>query len=458
MNGKQKIYNETDRKTVYVKAEGAGSAKVTAAAADGSGKKSSCSFSVGNPVPTFSIHGKGNATEVKAGKTLAMQLEWDGAKPKNTDVTWYVSGVDGKNPAFIASISDKGVLTGITAGKVKVFATSKANPERTAGTEITVTAPEKGRTPEITEIRLTNADEIRNRGLNIGKSYTLNPLLTTSGTGKAGSDAVAWISSDSKVATVSQKGVVKAVAPGKVTITAVSVYAADTGTSPKDSVTFSVYAPVKKVKLDKTKLTVGTQTGSNYGKIAIAALTPAEATNPAIMWTADNDNVQLAAVLKDGSPAEGSFDASGGSVITEAGFSLAVKAIAPGVTKLTGVTMDGSEKKLTCKVTVRGEVTGVKLISDAIRMKAGSGMTLKPILDINGISGSSTDKTDINRYKTYKKYTDTSVSYRSSDTSVLTVNKKGKIKVNKDASGKSAIVYAASADGRYIAKLTVTVD
>ena len=91
-------------------------------------------------------------------------------------------------------------------------------------------------------------------------------------------------------------------------------------------------------------------------------------------------------------------------------------------------------------------------------MKAGSGMTLKPILDINGISGSSTDKTDIKRYKTYKKYTDTSVSYRSSDTSVLTVNKKGKIKVNKDASGKSAIVYAASADGRYIAKLTVTVD
>lgn len=458
VNGKQKIYNETGSKTVYVKAVGAGSAKVTAMAADGSGKKSSCSFSVGNPVPTFSIHGKGKATEVKAGKTLAMQIEWDGAKPKNTDVTWYVSGVDGNNPVFTASISDKGVLTGITAGKVKVFAVSKANPERTAGAEITVSASEKGKNPEITAISLSNADEIKNRGLNIGKSYTLKTLLETSGTGKAGSDAVAWISSDSNVVTVSQKGVVKAIAPGKVTIIAVPRYAADLSTAPKDSVTFSVYAPVKKLKLDKTKLTVGTQTGSTYGKIGIAAVTPAEATNPAIRWTADNDNVQLAAVLKDGSAAKGSFAPAGESVITDAGYALAVKAIAPGVTKLTGITMDGSKKKVTCKVTVRGEVTGVKLLSSEVRMKAGSSMTIKPIIDINGISGSSTDKTDKNKYRTYKRYTDTSVSYRSSDTSVLTVNKNGKVKVNKNASGRSAIVYAASADGRYKAEMKITVD
>ena len=275
---------------------------------------------------------------------------------------------------------------------------------------------------------------------------------------KAGSDAVAWISSDSNVATVSQKGVVKAVASGKVTIIALPRDAADISTAPKDSVTFSVYAPVKKVNLDKTKLTVGTQTESIFGKIGIAAVTPANATNPAIMWTANNSNVQLAAILKDGSPKKGSFAAAGGSVITEAGYALAVKAVTPGVTKLTGITMDGSKKKVTCTVTVRGEVTGIKLTSGEVRMKAGSGMTIKPIIDINGISGSSTDKTDKNKYKTYKKYTDTSISYRSSDTTILTVDKNGKVKVNKNASGRSAIVYAASADGRYKAEMTVMAD
>ncbi|MBR6469581.1 MAG: hypothetical protein IKS84_04290, partial [Lachnospiraceae bacterium] len=90
-------------------------------------------------------------------------------------------------------------------------------------------------------------------------------------------------------------------------------------------------------------------------------------------------------------------------------------------------------------------------------MKAGGSMTLKPITDINGVSGTSTVKADKDKYRIYKKYTDTSVSYRSSDVSVLTVDNKGKIKANKDAAGKSAVVYAASADGTYAAQITITI-
>ncbi|MBQ7583289.1 MAG: hypothetical protein IJT24_01650, partial [Lachnospiraceae bacterium] len=57
----------------------------------------------------------------------------------------------------------------------------------------------------------------------------------------------------------------------------------------------------------------------------------------------------------------------------------------------------------------------------------------------------------------YKKYADTSVFYRSSDITVLTVNKNGKISVKKNASGKTATVYVASADGKYTAEIVVTV-
>ena len=81
-------------------------------------------------------------------------------------------------------------------------------------------------------------------------------------------------------------------------------------------------------------------------------------------------------------------------------------------------------------------------------------MTLSPVLEINGVKNiASTKKT----YAQYKKYTDTSVSYRSSDTSVLTVNKSGKISVKKNASGKSATVYVASADGKQVVEITITV-
>ncbi|MCR4643416.1 MAG: hypothetical protein K5697_15485, partial [Lachnospiraceae bacterium] len=229
--------------------------------------------------------------------------------------------------------------------------------------------------------------------------------------------------------------------------------------------------PVKSVKLDRKKLTVGTQEGCCYGKISIAAVIPADATNPAIRWTADNKNVQLAAIRAGAAASEGSFAAAGESVTTGAGYALAVKAVTPGVTKLTGETEDGSKKKVSCSVTVRGQVTelslktaagknGVNDVTDqgdgkyTSSMKAGGSMKLSPILAINGVKDTESTK---KVYKLYKKYTDTSVSYRSSDTSVLTVSKNGKISVKKNASGKTATVYVASADGQYTAEIVVTV-
>nr|MCR5234530.1 Ig-like domain-containing protein [Lachnospiraceae bacterium] len=60
-------------------------------------------------------------------------------------------------------------------------------------------------------------------------------------------------------------------------------------------------------------------------------------------------------------------------------------------------------------------------------------------------------------YAAYKKYTDTSVSYRSSDTSVATVDKKGKISVKKGTAGKTATIYVVSADGKQKAEILITV-
>lgn len=453
----------------------AGSAKVTAEATDGSGKKATCSVTVGNPEPDFRIAGKSSKTEVMAGKTLAMQVDWGTTKPKNAAVTWTVSGV---NAQYIASINEKGVLTGITAGKVTVTATSKANPNKKASTEITVTKPAESNKPKVTGISFKNTKDLVDKGLCAGKNFTIKTDLTLSGKGSADSNAVAWISSDPTVATVSQKGAVKAVRDGSVTITAITRDATDINTAPKAEVTFKVYSIVKSVKLDKKKLTIGTQAGTQYGKVSIASVIPEFATNPSIEWSVNNKNVQLAPILRDASPSTGVFAEAGAKVTTMGGDeAIAIKAVTPGTVKLTGITKDGSKKKVTCTITVRGYVTSLTLKTQAGKngvndvtltgtvsgnnvtykstLKENSSLKVTPVFEINGVSNTGSDK---KTYASYKKYTDLSVSYRSSDTKVATVDKNGKIKVQKKAeSGKTATIYGVTADGLRSVEVLVTV-
>ena len=468
-----------DGSGVTVTAVRAGTAKVSATAEDESRKKAECSFTIGNPVPDFTIDGKDKKTNVQAGKTLNMIVDWGGKKltPKNTDITWSVAASDGGNASAVAAISSKGVLTGITAGRVIVTATSMANPEKAASTEITVTAPAESKGAKVTGISFTNKETLEKDGLITDRSFTAKTKLDLSGKGRAASGAVAWFSSDTSVATVSQKGVIKAVAPGTVTVTAVTRDAVDLSTAPRDSVTFNVYARVKSIKPDRNRLTVGTQDATRYGLVSIAAIVPDNASDMSVKWTAGNKNVRLAAVPALANPSTGSFAEACAEITTKQGEALAVMGVAPGIVKLTGTATDGSKKKVTCNVTVRGQVTGLNLkaraakngvndvtpadnktTSDIIEytgtMKSKGKMTLTPVIEINGLVNSKDTK---KTYTSYRKYTDVSVSYRSSDTSVATVNRNGKISVKKGQSGKTVTIHAASADGRYKAELLVTV-
>ncbi len=490
-NGTGKVYDITDIEEVSIRGVGGGSAVITAEAADGSGKKKTCSVAVGTPVPDFTISGKKGEDSLKAGKTLAILIDWGKDKPKNTEVKWTLEAYGaskGRDVTYIASISDKGVLTGITSGVVKVKAESAANPSKKAEVIITVTAPDTGKNAEVTGIKLSNAAELEAKGLNAGKSFKLKTELTLYGKGKAAADAIAWISSDESVATVTQKGEVKAVGPGSVSITAIKRNA--TGSSvPKASVTFKVSAVVKSVRADKSKLTIGTQDDkSRYGRISIAQVLPVNASDVSVEWKSDNGNVKLAAVKNGMSPVgvsytdatgkglSGTKNATGEGVSVGAGQYLAIEAVSPGVTKLTGITKDGSNRKLTCTITVRGQVTGLTLktqsakngINDVTQgtvsgnnvtykstMKKGGSLKLTPVFEINGVANTqSTKKT----YNAYRKYTDLSVSYRSSDTSVATVDKNGKIKIQKNAaSGKTATIYGVTADGQRSVEVLVTV-
>ncbi|MBO4903456.1 MAG: hypothetical protein J5518_11760 [Lachnospiraceae bacterium] len=204
------------------------------------------------------------------------------------------------------------------------------------------------------------------------------------------------------------------------------------------------------------------------------------------MQCANNELVKLAAVDKGLVPSTGDFvnakgsgltgtkKATGEGVTVGRGQYLAVMAVNPGVVTLTGFAKDGSGKKVTCSVTIRGQVTGLSLkelsTKDGLgqvelksgeyesKCKPGGKLTLTPIVDINGIPGNTADKAEQKVYAGYKKYTDTSVSYRSSNAGVATVDTKGKITISKSAvDGSTVTIYATTADGNKTVQITITV-
>ncbi|MBE5825569.1 MAG: hypothetical protein E7307_02930 [Butyrivibrio sp.] len=708
VNGKGRVYYETDEAYVTVRAVGPSKGKVTvtAEAADGSGKKASCTFEVGNPVGDFTItakSGKNVVSSLQVGKTVNMAVNWADGAPKNKELTWSVVDNEGYDIYRTATVSEKGVLKGISEGTIRVKATSKANPEKyaisdpiviyvpvksvalkektgtvsldenssdarisvdlvaadgskgtaipssnnnlvisgsnatgellgddpylsfdiqekykslidvtstgyvfakksiPAGTKLPATAyvdvtvhaynykktlsykvtikeenPLKGiilpknvtvgvdnskdvvasfnplnpdstfnphliwsisdkdkeiirfnayydetsneyrlrigglkpgtatitvKTkdsfkvgkkdapftasckvtvkPSVSAVSLKNSETLTKNGLAVGKTFKLQPEFTLTGKGSAVSKNLVWKSSNTRLAVVSDKGVITAVDEGNVTITATlegDSFTFNNGV-PSVSVTFDVFNQIKAIKADKTKMTIGTQDSSRYGQISIAAVTPYYATYPAVKWSVDKNNtgVLLGVIRGDKTARNADYAANPGeSVITRKDEFLAVMGITPGVVKITGVTTDGSNKKVSCTVTVRGQVTRLKLkekISNSeynsIRltnspsdkvlkyesfMKTNTSISVTTDLEINGVS--SSDKL----FSSYKKYTDTGLVFRSSNTKVATVDSKGKIKIQKKPNDADVTIYISTIDGRQTAELYIDVD
>ncbi len=409
--------------------------------------------------------GEGNAATLTA-KTFPINA--DG----NIALAW-----ESSDPSVVTV--DNGRVVGVKAGRADVTVRTVAGVPGKNGTIVYPKAVCKVTVkPAVTGVAFTNAADLKNKKLAVGKTYTLKTQLTCSGTGVPVSKTLIWESSDESVATVSQTGAVKALKTGRVTITATSADTRADELPPSASVTFDTYTMVTAVKADRIKLVLSTRGASSLGIVGVTALQPAQADDPSINWSAENDCVLLAAIPAGRTPKASDFDEAepDGTVVTGRGEVLAIKAQEPGTVKLTGVTTDGSKKKLTISVTVRGEVTRLRFTTIAAKngvndvtetaergkytgnMKKNSSMTLKPIFDINRISGTRTEKEIKKIYTAYQKVTDLTVSYRSSNTAVATVDSKGKIMVNKNAAeGQTATILAASADGRCKAQITITV-
>ena len=301
----------------------AGTATVTAAAADNTGASAVCEVKVMKPVSSIKLDK--TSASIFVGKTVTLKAAVSPDDAGNKAVNWSTS--DKK----IATVDSKGVVKGLAKGAVTITAAAKDGSGVKAACRITVKQP-------VTKITLnkTSASILK------GKTVTLNATAAPS---SANDRTVTWTTGDKKIATVDSKGVVKGLAKGAVTITAT----AKDGSGVKATCRITVKQPVTKLTINKTKLTV------NKGKTAALKVTvaPSSANDKSLKWTTSNKNI---------------------ATVTQKGV---VKGIRKGTVTITAAAKDGSGVKTTCKVTVKQPVTKLTINKTKLTVKKGKTAALK---------------------------------------------------------------------------------
>lgn len=232
------------------------------------------------------------------------------------------------------------------------------------------------RTPvitDVTEIRV----EPKEKSIIVGETVSLTAEVIPA---DASEKAYGWTTSDPKIATVDDKGVVRGTGDGKATITAASLDGVHKGTC---------VISVRSVSVTGVKIeTPGTSIVKVAGSITLnAVISPANATNKKVTWKSSDE--EIATVDENGK----------------------VSGIKEGNVKITVTAADGG-KEAYCDLTVeKVPVTGVVIEAKEKTVKVGSTITLTAkVLPENA---------------TYK-----SVKWESLSSNIATVDKSGAVKGN----------------------------
>ena len=137
------------------------------------------------------------SASIAAGKTLKLKAKLTPTYAE-TELTWKSSNEK------IATVNSKGVVKGLKKGSVTITVTTANGLKATCKVKVTAPAP--------TKITLNKTGTV---SLKKGKKLTLKVTLKPAGA----ATKLTWKSSNPKIASVSAKGVVKALKKGKVTIT-----------------------------------------------------------------------------------------------------------------------------------------------------------------------------------------------------------------------------------------------
>lgn len=234
----------------------------------------------------------------------------------------------------------------------------------------------------------------------IGETVQLTATILPS---NATDKAVTWASSKQSVATISNNGLITAVAEGQSTITATAG-----GKSATCQVTVSSgFVAVVSISLDKESITLE-EDGSTT---LVATIKPDDATDKSVAWSSSNTSIAT-------------VDQSGKVTAVKEGSAT--------------ITARASDKQATCSVTVKKKViavTSVTLNKTELSLNKGQSETLTA----NVKPDNATDK---------------SVTWSSSNTGIATVDSNGKVTA---VFGGNATITAKAGDQQATCTVTVSV-
>ena len=457
-----------------------GTAKITAKATDGSGKSASVTINAAKLVEEITISGP---SELAAGKSVTLTASVGPANASNKTVTWSSSDTS------ISTVTSAGKVTAKNLGEIKtvtIYATAKDNSGISAEHAITVV-------PAVNKVKILYEGEdysSRTLGVELPEQSTMLQLMASTEPEDA-SKAVTWSSSNTKIATVNEEGVVTVLSKkGTVKITA----KATDGSGKSGVITLNVAKLVKGVTISGP-----CEVASGKSITLKANIENTDASNKTVTWASSDTSIAtvtsagkvtakklteiktviITATAKDGSnisdaivvrvvPAVTDIDVmyenevytaktlgvelnetesiklealtypqDASKVVTWISSNTKVATVdekgvvtflnKKGTARITAKASDGSGKTGAVKLNVANLVKGIT-ISGPNELAAGKSITLKA--DIENADASSK-----------------AITWSSSDTSVVTVSTSGKVAAKKLTEIKTATITAMARDG-----------
>lgn len=447
-----------------VKAVGPGSANITVTTVDG-GYSRSCKITVIQPVTDVEFDSSSKTMYVGQKSTFKYEI-----KPSNaTD-----KGVSFKSSnKKIATVDSKGKVTAKKIGSCKIYITTDDGSYKD--------------TVKVKVVKKVNVKSVKlnytSKSVDKGKTITLKPTIKPS---NASNKNVTWESSDTAIATVNSKGVVTAKKGGTVKITCTTKDKKKVATCK-----VTVYEAVSSISLSVSSMSLV----SNKSKTLTATVKPSSATNQGVKWSSSNTSIATVSskgkvkALKAGTVYITATSKENGKIYakckitvlqaptkitlnqTEAEIRTGGKlTLTPTVTPSSSYDKSVtwySNKPSVAKVSDNGVVTGMKAGTATITCTSAADSSVKrscvitvtePVLGVTLSSKSMT--MTVGRTKTLtatispSNATNKSVKWRSSDKSVVEINKKGKV----EAVGPGeATITCTTNDGLYVAKCKITV-
>lgn len=365
--------------TGLVKGLTGGTCTIIAQSAD-SGVIDVCNITVYQPVTEVTMNT--NAMSVRKGTIFWLNATAGPESALNKTIIWTSSDTS------IATVDQTGMVTTLAPGKVIITATSQDSGV-TDKCEVEVTEPVTGISLNFTEATIYSGEKI-----------VIIPTVTPV---DADNKKVTYVSSDTSVAAVDEKGIVTGLSGGTAIIL---VTTEERGLVASCKIT--VYQFVTNVTIEESFKYV------NYGvsRKLNAKVTPETATNRGVTWSSSNTNILT-------------VDAKG--KITAVGY---------GTAEITATASDGSGVWDSITLTVVKPVTSITVNPSSVTLLEGASQ-------------------DVNVVVTPADATFNEVDWSSSDTSVATVDHNGTITGVKTG---ICYVYATSTDGNeVVGRVKVTI-